>query len=211
MPDRRRPNVVLLVIAGIVAIAIAAVIIGSAGGDDDDATSAGGADVEQTRPVQVSGSPLAPFDSPENDPAVGAASPVVKGQTFAGEPITVGGTGPALVVFVAHWCPHCQREVPFLVDYFDANGMPEGVEMYGMSTSVSAERPNYPPSEWLAREHWTVPTLADSDVSAGADAFGLTAFPYFVAIDKDGKVAARASGELEQPQLEALFDAARGG
>ncbi len=208
MPDRR-PNIVLLVVIAIAVLALAAILVTSAGGDDDDSAGSSAAGVEETQPVDVSGTPLAPFESTSDDGAVGTAAPVVDGKTFTGEPISVGGTGPQVLVFVAHWCPHCQREVPFLVDYFDEHGMPDGVDVRSVSTAVTSQRPNYPPSAWLEREDWTVPTMADSDEGDAATAFGLTAFPYFVAIDKDGDVAARASGELEEAQLEALFDAAR--
>lgn len=210
MPDRR-PNVILLVVAAIAVLAIAAVVISNTGGDDDDSTSGSTSGISETRAVEVTGTALPPFDGGAQDPAVGVATPVVRGQSFDGKSVVVGGKGPALLVFVAHWCPHCQREVPFLVDYFDKNGMPQGVDIKAVSTSVTEARPNYPPSAWLEREQWPAPVLADSATGEAGNAFGLTAFPFFVAIDKDGKVAARGSGELEQPELEALFKAARSG
>ena len=40
--------------------------------------------------------------------------------------------------------------------------------------------------------------------------FGLTGYPYFVAVDGEGRVAARDSGELSVPELEALVARARG-
>lgn len=209
MPDRR-PNIILLVVAAIAVLAIAAVVISNIGGDDDS-TSGSTSGSSETRAVEVTGTALPPFDGGGQDPAVGTATPVARGQSFDGTTVDVGGKGPALIVFVAHWCPHCQREVPFLVDYFDKNGMPEGVDVKAVSTSVTDARPNYPPSAWLQREKWPAPVLADSATGEAGNAFGLTAFPFFVAIDKDGKVAARGSGELEQPQLEALFKAAKSG
>jgi thiol-disulfide isomerase/thioredoxin len=208
MPDRR-PNIVLLVIAAVAVLAIAAVVISSSGGDDDD--SASSSSTSETRAVEVTGTALPPFESSTQDPAVGSMTPVVRGQSFDGTTVSVGGKGPSLIVFVAHWCPHCQREVPFLVDYFKQHGMPAGIDVKAVSTSVTEARPNYPPSAWLERESWPAPVLADSATGEAGNAFGLTAFPFFVAIDKDGKVAARGSGELEQPQLEALFKAARSG
>ena len=42
-------------------------------------------------------------------------------------------------------------------------------------------------------------------------AYGLTSYPYFVALDKTGKVLTRASGELTQAQFEGLITAARTG
>jgi thiol-disulfide isomerase/thioredoxin len=212
MADRapRKPNIVAIVLLGVVALALIAVVAGLVGGgdDDDDSTASTGS---ETRDVEVTGDALAQLEDPAHDPAVGQPAPVVTGQTFNGRPLTIPGDGPAVVVFLAHWCPHCQREVPFLVDHFEENGMPEGVDILAVTTSVDPSAPNYPPSEWLARERWDIPTLHDDEDDTAAKAFGLSAFPYFVAIDADGNVVARTSGELQAPQVEALIDAARGG
>jgi hypothetical protein len=74
---------------------------------------------------------------------------------------------------------------------------------------VDAARPNYPPSEWLAREDWAIPTIADDTEGTAGDAFGLTGYPYFVAVKADGTVAARASGEQTLEQLQAMIALAR--
>jgi predicted transcriptional regulator len=76
--------------------------------------------------------------------------------------------------------------------------VPAGVDVYGVSTSVAESRGNYPPSQWLADDGWTAPTIADSQESEAATAWGLQTFPYFVVVDKDGKVVARAHGELDE-------------
>jgi cytochrome c biogenesis protein CcmG/thiol:disulfide interchange protein DsbE len=211
MPDNgRRPNVVAIALIGIVAVALVAVVIGLlAGGDDDGDVAIETSDVEV-----AGGDDLAPFDDTANpDPAVGLPAPVLSGADFDGEPITVPGDGPAVVVFLAHWCPHCQREVPVLVDWLEENGQPDGVELFGVATSIDPDADNYPPSEWLEDEGWLdlVPTLVDAEDSGGAAAYGLTSFPYFVAIDEDGNVAGRASGELTTEQFEQVIDLARGG
>jgi hypothetical protein len=65
-------------------------------------------------------------------------------------------------------------------------------------------RGNWPPGEWLVDEGWTQPTMVDPDGSA-AETWGLTSFPYFVAIDANGDVVARASGELTTAQFEELL------
>jgi thiol-disulfide isomerase/thioredoxin len=113
------------------------------------------------------------------------------------------------VVFVAHWCPHCQLEVPVITKWIAANGAPSGVDMYGVSTSVSKDRPNYPPSSWLAKEKWPLPTLADSGDAAAAQAFGLNAFPYFAVVNSSGKLVFRATGELDTTQLAQLVTLAK--
>ena len=208
----RRPNIVVLVLLGVAALALVAVIVGLVGdGGDDDDDATGSTDSSETRAVDVRGDALALLEDPADDPAVGQPAPVVSGETFAGDALSIPGDGPAVVVFLAHWCPHCQREVPFLVKHFEENGMPEGVDVLAVTTSVDESAPNYPPSEWLEREQWDIPTLYDDEDDSAARAFGLSGFPFFVAIDADGNVVARTSGELEAPQVEALLDAARGG
>ena len=116
---------------------------------------------------------------------------------------------PKLVLFVAHWCPHCQREVPALASWLRSNGKPPGVYLYAVATGTTSDRPNYPPSAWLQREGWTVTTIADDGNETAADAFGLSAYPFFVAVDGSGKVVARASGELSISSLQTLLDQTR--
>lgn len=198
-------GVVLGIVAAVVAVlAIVALVVSGLGDDSADVGP-------QTRPVQISGSALPELVPGATDPAVGTRAPTVTGSSFDGSTVTIANDGtPKLVFFLAHWCPHCRREVPVIVDWLQDNGMPDGVELYGVATATSSDRPNYPPSEWLEKEEWPVTTLADDDRSSVAAAFGLSAYPFFVAIDANGDVVARTSGELTIPQLEALVDAARG-
>ena len=78
-------NRTFLIVAGVVVLIIAAALVAvlATGGSDDsgDSSASGdsGAEIEQTRPVEVTGEPLAPFEDPAADPAVGQASPVVTG------------------------------------------------------------------------------------------------------------------------------------
>ena len=46
--------------------------------------------------------------------------------------------------------------------------------------------------------------MADSGRDAAAAAFGLPSYPYFVALDADGKVVARGTGELDQAAMQDL-------
>jgi hypothetical protein len=75
---------------------------------------------------------------------------------------------------------------------------------------MNASRPNYPPSEWLADEGWSSPVMADAGNQA-ADAYGLSAYPFWVAVGADGRVIHRATGELSTTQLESLFTQAESG
>jgi thiol-disulfide isomerase/thioredoxin len=194
-------------VAVLAGIALGISLAGGGGGDDETVDT----NVAQARPVEVAGTPLAPLGDGD-DPAVGTPAPTLTGEGFDGEPVEIADDGrPKVVVFLAHWCPHCQREVPVLVDWVESGAKPDDVDLYGVATSTSPDRPNYPPSAWLEREGWTQPTLVDSEDSTAAAAYGLSAFPFFTAIDSDGNVAGRVTGELTPEELEALFDLARSG
>jgi cytochrome c biogenesis protein CcmG, thiol:disulfide interchange protein DsbE len=189
-------------VAGLVLVLLVAAIVSSGGGGDKDKSAAG---IEESRTVAVIGAALPKFEPGGADEAVGKPIPEVKGQSFDGSPVYIRNDGRAkLILFVAHWCPHCQREVPLLVDYLKSNALPSGVDLYTVSTNVTSKRPNYPPSAWLKKVGWMARTLADSENQDAANAFGLTAFPYFVAVDGSGKVVARTSGEITTDQFVAL-------
>ena len=159
-------------------------------------------------PVAISspagGAALPAYAPGPDDPAIGRPIPEVDGAAFDGTPVTIKADGkPKLIIFLAHWCPHCQREVPVVQAWLDANGMPAGVELISVVTAIDPNRPNYPPDAWLAREHWEVPVIVDADGQV-ATSYGLTAFPYWVAVGADGTVAQRLTGELTPEQLDAL-------
>jgi len=211
-------NRTFAIVAGVVVLIIVAALVAvlATGGSDDssnasDPTNASdsSAAIQETRPVEVTGDPLAPFEDPSADAAVGQASPVVAGASFDGTPMTIGGASdnPTMLVFLAHWCPHCNREVPELIALNDAGGVPDDLDVIGISTGVAADRPNYPPSQWIVDKGWPWPTMADSETSEAMEAFGGTGFPFLVILDSDGNVLARQSGESTADELGAWIDA----
>jgi thiol-disulfide isomerase/thioredoxin len=192
------------VVVAVVVLAAAVVAVLASRGDDQPQTAAG---VEQTRPVQVSGSALPELPDTGADPAVGRAAPEVRGQGFDGTSVDITSDGkPKLVLFVAHWCPHCQREVPVLSQYLATQTLPAPVELITVATGTNPDRPNFPPSLWLERENWPGPVLVDDAQGTTAQQFGLPSYPYFVAIDAEGKVVARTTGEIS---TDAFVDLAR--
>jgi thiol-disulfide isomerase/thioredoxin len=204
-PQRSKLPVVPLVI-GFTALLAVVAVVASRGGDRGNGENTG---LKETRPVTVTGDALAPHGE-GGDAAVGALAPTLEGAAFDGAPLSIGADGrPKILVFLAHWCPHCQNEVPILAAWLAENGPPAEVDLYGVASSTDPDRPNYPPSAWLERENWSVPTLADAADNPAAQAFGLSSFPYFVAVDAENRVVARASGELTVRQWEALIDEAR--
>lgn len=202
-----------LVLAGVLAFFL------SAGNDGDnnqakvDTTSSANSassGLKETQAVEVVGDDLAPYND-QSDGAVGLLIPEITGSSFDGDSVLIKRDGkPKILLFLAHWCPHCQKEVPLVRDWIKEKGSPEGVELISVSTTTFQERPNYPPSKWLEGENWPLPVLADDSESTTARAYGLSAFPFFVAVDADGKVVARASGELTPEQIEDLVAKARG-
>jgi cytochrome c biogenesis protein CcmG/thiol:disulfide interchange protein DsbE len=163
--------------------------------------------------VDVSGTPLEQSRTlGASDPAVGETVPSLTGQQFDGASINIAPAGkPKVVMFVAHWCPHCQAEVPRIQDWLDENGMPTDVELYTVATGTTSTQSNFPPGDWLREEGWSVPALVDDEDNTAATAYGLSSYPFFVVVDDTGTVVVRASGELSIDAWEQLLDAARTG
>ncbi len=196
------------VAAVVVVLLVGAIVFGGGSGDKSSTKTAAG--LEQTRPVTVTGTPL-PKLAEGGDPAIGQEIPEVAGQSFDGTPVDIRNDGRAkLILFVAHWCPHCQREVPLLTSYLKSHPLPSGVDLYTVATATSPNQGNYPPSAWLAKVGWKAPVMADSTDTKAADAFGLPAFPYFVAVDGSGKVVARTTGEISTDDFAGLAAKALG-
>lgn len=182
----------VLVATGLVALLLAVVAVVATGGDPATPVAA------QTAQVRVTAG------------AAGKA-PALSGTGFDGSAveITPGEGRSKLLVFVAHWCPHCRREVPRLVKQLEEQGLPHTYDIYAISTAVDSKRPNYPPSAWLEKEGWLPPVLRDDDAGSAAKAYGLEGFPYFVAIRPDGTIAAKVGGEIDAARFSALVEAAR--
>ena len=196
-------------IGGIAAlIAVAAIIaVASQSGSDEVVTG-----VEEFGQVEVVGDSLPEFSGTPTDPAIGMMAPVLTGQGFTGNKIVTSPGAPTLLVFLAHWCGFCQREVPLLVKWNSAGEVPSGLDVIGITTSSDPASPNFPPSEWLAREKFPAlwPVMTDSGEKTAATAMGVSGFPFFVLLDADGKVALRISGEIETDVLTEQINKALG-
>jgi thiol-disulfide isomerase/thioredoxin len=197
------------IVGAIIAIVVGAAAVVAITTSGSDGPSSDGL-VEQAA-VSVAGDVLPAYnDGDPNDPALGMTAPVLTGKGFTGNTITTETTGtPMMLVFLAHWCPNCQREVPALVEWNKAGRTPPGIDIIGIATGTDPANPNYPPSEWLAREEFPAlwPVIADSKDNTAGDAFGLAGYPYFVLIDGNGKVVKRMSGEIPMDELTVLLTA----
>jgi thiol-disulfide isomerase/thioredoxin len=203
---------------GIGVIVVAAVLaIGLSNGQPAGAQSttppvaSGSGQLAAGTAAEVVGEALPRFDAPVGDPAVGRPAPEVAGTDLSGAATTIAADGrPKIVIFLAHWCDHCQAEVPVLQAWVNAGGLPADIDLVSVVTAIDPGQPNYPPAAWLAREGWTVPVIVDP-TDAVADAYGLSAFPFWTFIGADGTVRARATGELGIVDLGAYVAGLTGG
>jgi thiol-disulfide isomerase/thioredoxin len=198
------------IVGAIIAIIIggAAIVAISSSGSE---TSSSSGNIAEFSEITVTGDALPAFDSASTAPdsSIGMTAPIISGKGFTGTEITTDGAGtPTLLVFLAHWCQFCQREVPLLVQWEKDGLTPTGVDVIAVATGTDPANPNYPPSEWLAREEFPAlwPVIADSADKKAADAFGLSGYPYFVLVDAQGKVFQRLSGEIPMDELTAIIN-----
>lgn len=172
--------------------------------------------IEAVRPVEVIGDALPPMPTDGGpDSAFGMPAPILVGEDYSGDTVRADAVngGPTMLVFLAHWCSHCNDEIPQINALRDAGAFPPGLRIIGVSTGFRPDLPNYPPGEWLEQKDWTYPVIADNlDLSdpaspryVAADAYGLTGFPMIALVGDDGTLAARWSGE-RGPEIIDLID-----
>ncbi len=171
-----------------------------------DPSSEYGEVVVDGEPLPVLGEPGAP------DPAVGTVAPSITGSDWEGNTISIAPDGrPKILLFLAHWCPHCQAEVPEVVTWLAEGGLPAGVDLYSLSVAANPTRPNFPPSAWLEREGWTLPVIRDDEAGSAVRAYGMSGTPFYVVLDGQNRVLMRAAGKIGPQGLDALVRLAEAG
>lgn len=199
-------------------LAVAALLVVACGSDADDTSAAGpalpahpsvsGLDHDatpQTSAVAIDGSFLPGFDG--TTAGLGEVAPTIVGERFDGSTIEIAPDGtPKLVYFLAHWCPHCQDELPIVQRLVNDGSLPDGVELIAVATASNAERPNFPASAWFEDEGFSGDVLRDSEISEALVAFGGTSFPYAVALDGDNRVIARVAGKQDEAATLEFWD-----
>ena len=200
-PSKRNIPVLGLVFGAIALLLVAAIVFSS-----EESIGSGGEFGDPT----VNGESLPPLTGQSSvvaaDEAVGLAAPEVTGQDFDDSTVEIKADGtPKAIVFLAHWCSHCRAEVPRVQAWLDSGGGVDGVDIMSVTTSSSSGQPNWPPSEWIAAEGWTSPNVRDDSDNTVLEAFGGSAFPYWVFLNGDGTVAFRQSGQTDIATLEAIM------
>ncbi|MFP5321830.1 MAG: TlpA family protein disulfide reductase [Acidimicrobiia bacterium] len=193
----------LIPVLAVVAVVVVAFVVALLAGGDDEGTAA--ETYVSTAGVTVRGEPLPPLADDGSDPAVGSEAPTLEGVSHLGDPTNLEPTGePTLVAFLAHWCPHCQAELPRLVE-LAGEGALDDLRSVVVLTGTDAALDNHPPGEWLEREGWTGDVVVDDAESTAGSAFGLSSYPFLVLLDADGEVIARSAGELGMDGLRAFL------
>lgn len=197
------PKVIGGVVAGVMVLVIASIIFISSGGDDDDSVSTDPDAPLEYGIITTDGDPLPQLPDAGDDPAVGMLAPSIVSERAEGQVRLEPGPGgePTMVVFLAHWCPHCQAEVPRLAE-LDAEGVFDDIRVVNVLTATTPERDNYPPSAWLDREGLEGERLFDDEQGTVAANYGLSGLPFIVFLDADGNVVERVSGEQPAEVIE---------
>lgn len=161
----------------------------------------------ETAPVTIAGDALAqPPQDGSADPAAGEVGPTLTGVDINGELLEIGADGkPKALVFVAHWCPHCQDEVPVISDLLANGNKPDGMDIYVISTAVFSDRENYPPSAWLRTSGLDAPIMMDSAEFDALKAYGGGGFPYTVYLDSENRVLKRTQGTGSADTIKGLW------
>lgn len=160
--------------------------------------------------ITVEGANLPFLEDPSTDPTLGASAPTVSGGDWNDNQYSIAADGrPKIVIFLAHWCPHCQVEVPVVQDWINSGGLPSDVDMYSITVLSEKLRPNWPSQVWLEDEGWTVPVIMDDAQSSAVLAYGMRGTPFYVVLDGENTNLGRFSGEVGVAGLEAMVQLAQ--
>lgn len=191
---------------GALLIVLVVFAVRDGGGNDQNNTAFQSATVEGTSLPQMEGSGLVST----GDAAQGMTVPTVIGKDFDGNEVRLEPGKPTVAVVMAHWCPHCQAEIPKIVEWSGAGDLSDEVQIIGISSAANESQGNFPPASWLAKENWTFPVIVDTRGMSVQKALGISSYPGMIAIRADGTVAMRASGELPLAEAQRLWSAALG-
>ncbi len=127
-------------------------------------------------------------------------APKISGRSTTGESVMIAPGKVALINVWASWCSPCRAEAPILEEL--AKKYPD-VEFVGLLTRDSIDSAN----AFIRRFGITFPTISDDQILLGfRKSLPVAAIPTTFLIDKQGKVAARISGEVTFSSVSKLID-----
>jgi len=156
-------------------------------------------------------SPVAPAGAPQFSPAVRYVPPLQGADMITGDSVTLHPTGrPLLVVFWAHWCPHCQVEMPRIEEMYDQ----DGGDKYDIITVATFVRRGIgadgysTPEDFVQSAGLTMPVILDSTGQI-ARRWGVDGTPEMFIIEPSGReILADLTGEWPESALAARLEAA---
>lgn len=196
----KTPMIVGISVGIILLLLVVAIIISAAQGEDESLK-----DAAPYQSATVDGAALAvqADDASTPDGAVGSQAPAVHGKTFTGDPVDITADGrPKAVMFFAHWCPHCQAELPKITKWMKQSASKYHVDFYAVATGTSPAKANYPPAAWFKKVGYPGKVIADDSANSIGNAYGLASYPYLVFLDGKDRLVARTSGETPMTDFE---------
>ena len=131
--------------------------------------------------------------------------PDIEGISISGEPFKIQNDGrKKIILFLAHWCPHCQVEGEVFESWIKTRGVPEDFDIYSIATANNPSQEKYPPETWLKEGNWEFPTIIDTDSDNIAKIFGVTSFPYWVLVDSENKILTRLTGTFKEEDIDVI-------
>ncbi len=127
-------------------------------------------------------------------------APRITGMSTTGSVVSLTPEKVALINVWASWCSPCRAEAPILEEL--SKKYPN-VEFVGLLTRDSVDSAN----AFIKRFAITFPTISDDQILLGfRQSLPVAAIPTTFLIDKEGKVAARISGEITFSSVSKLLD-----
>jgi thiol-disulfide isomerase/thioredoxin len=171
-----------------------------------EATESSPAPSADTQPIVAQDLPRYPESG--QDPALGRTLGTVTGPWYSDGTVhsidPADGTARAWIVW-AHWCPYCQKELPLVKSWYQANAAANPhMEIVSITTAMNDSAAN-PLLPYLESEQFPFPVIID-DTGALSAQFGVSAFPFWVFTGPDGTVLGRTAGLLPEEQLTAVFE-----
>ncbi|GBE21040.1 sporulation thiol-disulfide oxidoreductase A precursor [bacterium BMS3Bbin01] len=156
----------------------------------------------------VTAQDLPPFPGGGQDPAQGLTLGAVSGVWYSdGATHTIDpadGTPRAWLIW-AHWCPYCQKELPIVKAWYEANAAENPhMQIVSITTAMDDTAAN-PLLPYLQEQQFPFPVIIDDSGALGRQ-FGVSAFPFWVFTAPDGTVLGRTAGLLPEDQMLAIFE-----
>jgi thiol-disulfide isomerase/thioredoxin len=136
---------------------------------------------------------------------VGTPAPDLK-WTIGDQSGSVAGLNghPAMLVFFATWCPHCQAELPIISKLSDTYA-PQGLKVIGISASPVGQDQRSAASlgdvEGFARRYGASFPLLFDRALVGARRYGVRSYPTIYLVDANGTIKYANSGEVPRADL----------